>query len=356
MASQNNRLSAAEAKRQQESREENMRRIALLKETMAAQQAAARTASYSRPSTSTTQSTASQTTSSSHPPVKQSCATSSQSSSTTSQLDWDNDDFWNKPFTIPASSGWKSPGARSGSSANSGTTHTSRPASSAQQATPSLRRSSAARPTGSTVSKPAQQKKSHRRKKEKPVYTLREQLLCWHYILFGIIGGLIWFTFMHNLILPMLGNNYEDIIDSDFVESMTGLFLTGYIFNCLITFIRFRGARIRTVLVQTVVLAVGGCAYMLLLKVGSWAVGKLMDALFPIIVVIVVVALILKPRSRIDSVQGSISRLREMEKDPEVSEQRKRAYARELAMAISSDKDMLGTDVDDINEIDSLYG
>lgn len=161
---------------------------------------------------------------------------------------------------------------------------------------------------------------------------------------------------MHNLILPMLGNNYEDIIDSDFVESMTGLFLTGYIFNCLITFIRFRGARIRTVLVQTVVLAVGGCAYMLLLKVGSWAVGKLMDALFPIIVVIVVVALILKPRSRIDSVQSSISRLREMEKDPEVSEQRKRAYARELAMAISSDKDMLGTDVDDINEIDSLYG
>ena len=161
---------------------------------------------------------------------------------------------------------------------------------------------------------------------------------------------------MHNLILPMLGNNYEDIIDSDFVESMTGLFLTGYIFNCLITFIRFRGARIRTVLVQTVVLAVGGCAYMLLLKVGSWAVGKLMDALFPTIVVIVVVALILKPSSRIDSVQGSISRLREMEKDPEVSEQRKRAYARELAMAISSDKDMLGTDVDDINEIDSLYG
>lgn len=161
---------------------------------------------------------------------------------------------------------------------------------------------------------------------------------------------------MHNLILPMLGNRYEDIIDSDFVESMTGLFLTGYIFNCLITFIRFRGARIRTVLVQTVVLAVGGCLYMVLLKVGGWAVGKLMDALFPIVVVIVVVALILKPRSRIDRVQGSISRLREMEKDPEVSEQRKRAYARELAMAISSDKDMLGTDVDDINEIDSLYG
>ena len=298
MAAQNNNRSSLSAQMQKEMHEENMRRIALLKETMAAQQTAQKNPS---------------------PPSSATPRTASTSRSASA----------------------------------------SRP-SGVSSTTPSLRRSTPSQwQTASSAYKPQEKTK---RSKERPRYTLGERLLCWNFVLFGMIAGFLWFTVMHDLLAMnyggqlFFGDRFEEIFDGDFLEALTGLFLMGYGISCLITFIRFRGARIRSVFLQTITLAVGGCVYMLLLTLGIWAFNQIIGFLVPIILLIgIVIAFVRKP-SRYERVQSSVNRLRDMENDPEVSESRKKAYARELTMAIQSDKDMLGTDVDDLDEIDSLFG
>ncbi|HIS68017.1 MAG TPA: hypothetical protein IAA58_01420 [Candidatus Gallacutalibacter stercoravium] len=177
---------------------------------------------------------------------------------------------------------------------------------------------------------------------------MRELLLNWHFLLLGLGAGLFWITLMRGVL-----TGQEEW--SDFSEAITGLFACGYGLNCLISFIRFGGARIRSVLLQTLVLAVveGVCLLMLILM--DMVMSGMASDLVAVIAVIAVVALFLRKPTRMEAVFGSISRLREMEKDDSISESQKKAYARELADAITRE-DMLGKDTDDIDDIDRRYG